>query len=38
MTTDIAGVLLESRGLNFIATMEALNIFIGNSFIEGGLL
>lgn len=29
------GINMENRGFNFIATLEALNIFISNSFIEG---
>lgn len=32
------GVNMENQGFNFIACLEALNIFIGPSFIEGVLL
>lgn len=32
------GVNLENKGFNFIANLEALNIFIGSSYIEGILL
>lgn len=29
------GINLENKGFNFIASIEALNIFIGGSYIEG---
>ena len=29
------GVNLDNKGFNFIASLEALNIFIGSSYVEG---
>ena len=29
------GVNLDNKGFNFIANLEALNIFIGSSYVEG---
>lgn len=32
------GVSMENKGFNFIATLEAVNIFIGGGYIEGLLI
>ncbi len=32
------GVSMENKGFNFIATLEAVNIFIGGGYIEGLLM